>query len=165
MPMDPAAPAWLVWLEHAAPAVAMRSALWLYPIVEIVHILGIVLLAGSAFLFDLRLLGLSSHVRVTDMAKHLLPRARLGLGIVVPSGLLMFMAHATDWGASPVFRIKLGLIAIAILNTIVFHRSTAGSIAHWDLGRRVPPGGKAAAVVSLILWTAAIAAGRLLAYF
>jgi hypothetical protein len=165
MPMEPVFPPWLVWLERTAPAVAMRNAIWLYPIVEIVHIVGIVLLAGSAFMFDLRLLGLSGHLRVSDMARHLLPRARLGLAIVVPSGLLMFVAHATDWGTSPVFRIKLALITIAILNTFVFHGRTVKSIDQWDQHQPVPTGGKVAAVVSLMLWTATIAAGRLLAYF
>jgi hypothetical protein len=165
MVMAPDAPAWLVWLEQTALAAAMRNSVWLYPIVEIVHIVGIVLLAGSAFMFDLRLLGLSRHVRVTDMAKHLLPRARLGLVIVAPSGLLMFIAHATDWGTSPVFRVKLTLIAVAVLNTLVFHGRTARSIERWDQHRAAPAAGKAAAVLSLVLWTAAIAAGRLLAYF
>jgi hypothetical protein len=165
MPMEPAFPAWLVWLEKSAPAVAMRNAIWLYPIVEIVHLVGIVLLVGSAFMFDLRLLGLSRHVRVTDMAGHLLPRAKVGLAIVMPSGLLMFIAHATDWGTSPVFRVKLMLITIAILNTFVFHGRTAKSIRHWDQHQLVPLSGKLAAVVSLTLWTATIAAGRLLAYF
>ncbi|MGH2426091.1 MAG: DUF6644 family protein [bacterium] len=143
----------------------MRTSIWLYPIVEIVHIFGIVFLAGSAFMFDLRLLGLSRHLRVTDMARHLLPRARLGLAIVVPSGLLMFVAHATDWGTSPVFRVKLALITMAILNTFVFHGRTVKSIRHWDQHQPVPIGGKLAAGVSLALWTATIAAGRLLAYF
>lgn len=165
MLMEPGFPAWLIWLEHSAPAMAMRNWIWLYPIVEIVHIVGIVLLAGSAFMFDLRLLGLSRHLRVTDMARHLLPRARLGLAIVVPSGLLMFVAHATDWGTSPVFRVKLALITIAILNTFVFHGRTVRSIEQWDHHQPVPLGGKAAAVASLALWTATIAAGRLLAYF
>lgn len=82
MTMEPVGPAWLMWLEHSALAVAMRNWIWLYPIVEIVHILGIVLLAGSTFMFDLRLLGLSRHVRVTDMARHLLPRAGVPRAVV-----------------------------------------------------------------------------------
>jgi hypothetical protein len=165
MEMGPDHPAWLVWLEQTAPALAMRNSIWMYPIVEIIHIVGIALLVGSAFMFDLRLLGVSRHVRVTDMARHLLPRARLGLAIVVPSGLLMFVAHAGEWGTSPVFRLKLGLIVVAILNTFVFHGRTALSIQRWDQNQPVPIGGKAAAVVSMVMWTATIAAGRLLAYF
>jgi hypothetical protein len=162
--MEPMGPAALVWLEQTAPAVAMRTSIWMYPIIEIVHLVGIVLLAGSAFLFDLRLLGLSRHVRVSDMARHLLPRARLGLAVAVPSGLLMFAAHATDWGTSPVFYVKMTFIAGAIVNTFIFHGRTARSLSLWDQHEPAPFGGKAAAIVSLVLWTGAIAAGRLLAY-
>jgi hypothetical protein len=35
---QPVGPAWLVWLETSGVAVAMRHWLWLYPIVEIMHI-------------------------------------------------------------------------------------------------------------------------------
>jgi len=55
----PVGPAWLVWLETSALAMAMRQWTWLYPSVEIVHILGFVVLVGAAFMFDLRLLGVS----------------------------------------------------------------------------------------------------------
>jgi hypothetical protein len=77
----------------------------------------------------------------------------------------MFVAHATDWGTSPVFRVKVGLITVAIINTFVFHGRTATTIQRWDQDQPAPLGGKAAAIVSLVLWTATIAAGRLLAYF
>ena len=59
MSHSPAAAAWLVWLETSAPGVAMRQWLWLYPIVEILHIAGFVVLVGAAVMFDLRLLGMS----------------------------------------------------------------------------------------------------------
>ncbi|MGQ0570314.1 MAG: hypothetical protein ACT4P5_12460 [Armatimonadota bacterium] len=75
------------------------------------------------------------------------------------------MADDEDWGTSPVFRIKLALIAVAILNTFFFHGRTVKSIQHWNQHRPAPLGGKVAAIVSLTLWTATIAAGRLLAYF
>jgi len=50
----PAGPAWLGWLEATALATAMRQSAWLYPAVEIAHIVGFVVLVGSAFMFDLR---------------------------------------------------------------------------------------------------------------
>ena len=88
----PSGPAWAVWLETSAPAVAMRQWLWLYPSIEITHIVGFVVLVGSAFMFDLRLLGLSRALPVSAMATHLLPWARLALLLVVPSGVLI-----TNW--------------------------------------------------------------------
>jgi hypothetical protein len=161
----PVGPAWLVWLETSALAVAMRQWLWLYPIVEIVHIIGFVVLVGAAAMFDLRLLGLSRHLPVTGLARHLLPWARVSLGLVVPSGLLMFIAHATEMADNPAFRVKLACLAGAGLNAALFHRGTFTSVVDWDRDAVAPLAARAAALVSLTLWTGVIAGGRLLAYF
>ena len=156
--------AWLVWLETTRVAAAMREWLWLYPAVEIVHILGFVLLVGAAFLFDLRLLGLARHLPVSGMAGHLLRWARRSLLLVVPSGLLMFAAHATEMADNPAFQLKLLFLATAGLNAGLFHRVPFRSVGDWDTEVRSPILARGAAVVSLVSWTGAIACGQLLAY-
>ena len=161
----PLGPAWLVWLETSEVAAAMRHWLWLYPIVEIVHIVGFVVLVGAAVMFDLRLLGLSRHLPAADMARHLLPWARASLVLILPSGLLMFTAHATEWAASPVFRLKLLLIAAAGLNAALFHRGAFRSVAVWNRETKAPVSARCAAVASLVLWLGVLSCGRLLAYF
>ena len=164
MTHEPLGAAWL-WLETTAPAHAMRQWLWLYPVVEIIHIVGIVLLVGAAAMFDLRLLGVSRRLPVAAMAHHLLPWARLGLGVMVPTGLLMFSAHATEFAANPAFRLKLALVAAACLNALVFHRWPFRSVSAWNVDAESPPAAKLAAGLSLTLWSGVIACGRLLAYF
>jgi hypothetical protein len=161
----PSGPAWAVWLETSGLAVAMRQWLWLYPTVEIVHILGFVVLVGGAFMFDLRLLGLSPALPVTAMADHLLRWARLALLLVVPSGALMFVAHATEMAANPAFRLKLLLIAAALLNAGLFHRWPFRAVGDWDTEVPAPWPAKLAGGLSLTLWVAVITCGRLLAYF
>jgi hypothetical protein len=158
-------PAWLVWLEGSTAAVAMRQWLWLYPIVEILHICGFVVLVGAAGLFDLRLLGLSPQLPVTDMARHHLRWARFSLAIVVPSGLMMFTAHATEMATNPAFRLKLVLIATAGLNAALFHRGPFASVTTWNRDTATPVAAKLMAMSSLGLWAGVIACGRLLAYF
>jgi hypothetical protein len=155
---------WLVWIERSSLAVALREHSWLYPGVEIGHILGFVILVGSAAMFDLRLLGLSPTVSVRALAGHLLPWARAGLGLAAPTGLLLFISDATSLAVNPAFQVKLVLIALAILNTMVFHRWTARSLASWDAASPTPLGAKLAAVASLVLWTGVVASGRLIAY-
>ncbi len=164
MTHEPLGAAWLVWLETTALAQAMRQWLWLYPVVEIVHIVGIVLLVGAAAMFDLRLLGVSRRLPVAEMARHLLPWARLGLGVMVPTGFLMFAAHATEFAANPAFRLKLALVAAACLNAAVFHRWPFRSVSAWNVDAESPPAAKLAAGLSLTLWFGVIACGRLLAY-
>jgi hypothetical protein len=155
--------AWLVWLETSAPAAAMRNWLWLYPIVEIVHIIGFVVLVGAAVMFDLRLLGVSRALPASAMARHHLPWARAALLLVVPTGALMFIAHATEFAGNPAFRVKLILLAAAGLNALLFHRGAFRSVAGWESDVAVPVTARAAAVASLVLWVGVIAAGRLLA--
>jgi hypothetical protein len=160
----PQGPAWLVWIETMRVAAAMREWLWLYPIIEIVHIVGFVVLVGAAVMFDLRLLGVSRAVPASSMARHHLPWARAALLLVVPSGALMFAAHATEFADNPAFRVKLILLVAAGLNALLFHRGAFRSVTGWETERAIPATARAAAVVSLVLWVGVIAAGRLLAY-
>jgi hypothetical protein len=161
----PVGPAWLVWLETSALATAMRQWTWLYPAVEIVHILGFVVLVGAAVMFDVRLLGASRRLPVTGLERHLLRSARFSLLLVVPSGLLMFVAHATEMAFNPAFRVKLILLVAAGLNAAVFHRVPFKSVAGWDADCIAPGAARTAAMLSLMLWAGVIACGRLLAYF
>ena len=68
----------------------------LYPIVEIIHILGIIVLVWSAALFDFRLLGLSRQLSVAQLSRYVLPWARLSVLAIVPAGVLMFASNATS---------------------------------------------------------------------
>jgi hypothetical protein len=155
---------WLVWLEASGVAVAMRQWLWLYPAVEIAHILGFVVLVGAAVFFDLRLLGRSRDVPVSGLERHLLTWARWSLALVVPTGALMFVAHATEMAANPAFRLKLVLIGAAFVNAAIFHRWPFRSVGDWDTEVPAPRAARVAGVVSLVLWAGVIACGRLLAY-
>ena len=109
---EAAATAPLAVLESMPLAVAMRHDLWLYPIVEILHISGFVVLVGSIAVLDLRLLGLSRRLPVRDLAGHELPWTLGALLLIVPTGLLMFMAHATDFLVNRAFQLKLLLIEL-----------------------------------------------------
>ena len=163
--MTPTGAGWTGWLEATAAATAMRQWLWLYPVVEILHIIGFVILVGSAAMFDLRLLGLSRQLPVTGMERHLLPWARASLLVIVPTGSLMFVAHATEFAGNPAFRLKLLLLGLAGLNAAAFHLRPFREVAGWDRGTPAPWLARVAACLSLTLWTGVIACGRLLAYF
>jgi hypothetical protein len=55
------------------------------------HIIGFVVLVGSAAMFDIRLLGMSGWLPVDATAHHLLRWSRASLLVVVPSGVLLFI--------------------------------------------------------------------------
>ena len=167
--MTPAPSGALGALESSGLGQAMRQWLWLYPGVEIVHLLGIGLLFGSIAVLDLRLLGLSRSIPVKKLAGHVLPWTLGSFVLIVPSGLLMFTAHATEFIDSEVFVLKMCLIMGGVLNAALFHTTVFRSADVWDSEemRKLPPppSVRAFGAVSLALWISVIACGRLLAYF
>lgn len=153
---------WLRFLEDSSWAVSIRQSAWLYPFLEIIHITGIVVLVGAAFMFDLRLLGSSKHLPVDGLGRHLLSWSVRGLLLVIPSGILLFMTNAGTLGYDPVFWVKMVLLVIAAGNALVFRRVVSRSVP--PAGAPVPAAAKVVAVLSLVLWVAIITCGRLLAY-
>jgi hypothetical protein len=156
-------------LEASGLGVAMRQWLWLYPSVEIVHIAGIGLLFGSIAVLDLRLLGFSRQISARSLARHVLPWTLGSFLLIIPSGLLMFTAHASEFIDSEVFLLKMLLILAAAVNAAIFHTTVFRSADVWDSEemRKLPPppSVRAFAAGSLLLWLSVIACGRLLAYF
>lgn len=153
----------LQWLEDTSMAGAIRQSSWLYPFLEIIHIVGIVLLVGAAFLFDLRLLGFSRTLPVPDLAHHLLTWSRRGLYLILPSGLLLFSTNAVALAADSVFHLKMLLLLAGGINAGIFHRFLFPDSPGWQ-GKSAPGAAKAVAVCSIVVWLAVIACGRLLAY-
>jgi len=158
-------PAWLVWLEGSGLGAMMRKSAWMYPIVEIVHIVGFVILVGAAVMFDLRVLGLGRGLPVTALARHLLRWSWVGLALVVPAGLMMFTAHATEFATNPAFLLKLALLATAAANVAFFHMVPYRSVGAWDVGQEAPGAARVTAVSAIAIWIAVITCGRLIAYF
>jgi hypothetical protein len=167
--MSPAPSGALGALEASGLGQVMRQWLWLYPSVEIVHIVGIGLLFGSIAVLDLRLLGVSRDISARTLAKHVLPWTAASFLLIVPSGFLMFTAHASEFIESPVFVVKMCLILAAGANAALFHSITFRTADVWDSEemRKLPPppSARVAGGLSLLLWTSVIACGRLLAYF
>ena len=142
----------------------LRETWWAYPAVEVVHIVGFVVLLGAVVMFDLRVLGLSRGISVRALARHLLPWSWAALLLIVPSGLLMFMARATDLLASGVFQWKMGLLLLAFGNAAWFLTGPYQSVKRWDMETSAPLLAQASVALSLVLWLGVLACGRLLAY-
>ncbi|MCW5576890.1 MAG: hypothetical protein KIT13_12415, partial [Burkholderiales bacterium] len=133
---SPASP--LAAIEQLPLAVAMRHDLWLYPVVEIVHIVGFVVLVGGIVVLDLRLLGLSKALPVRLLARHVLPWSIGALLLIVPSGLLMFIAHAGDLVGNTAFIVKMVLLLCAGANAAAFHPGAFRGAGAGDSGAGGP---------------------------
>ncbi len=155
---------WLVWLESTAVSTWVRESgsLWAYPMVLTAHTVGMSLLVGASAVIDLRLLGVAPRVPLAPLA--VVFRALwTGAAISLMSGLLLFGADASTKGATTVFFVKLAFIAggvvVAWRLARIFAGIGSGTHLEASAGRT-----RLLAVLSLLLWTAAITAGRFMAY-
>lgn len=150
--------------EHTALARWLQASPWGYPAVETLHVWGLAVLVGSAVAFDLRLLGVSRSLPVDQVARLLLPLARVGFAVALVSGIVLFMMQARTFAVMPLFFLKMAAVGIAVLNTVIFHRGVFASAQAWRDSHEIPGAAKAAAVTSVVCWTFALACGRFLAY-
>ena len=132
-----------------------------------VHLLGAALFFGSLAVLDLRLLGFSRAIPVRTLARHVLPWSGAALIVLVPTGIGLFLAHAQEFIASPLFAVKMALILAALVNAGILHAVTLRTADVWDSQEmrnlRPPPSARLAGALSLLLWAAVIVCGRLLA--
>ena len=146
-------------LEASTLGDAIRSSVGLYPTINVLHVLGVIVLFAIVAAMDVRILRSDASGARTFIARWR-PWAGAALALMVATGFLLFVPEATHIGGNPVFRIKLAAIALAIFNIVVLelmfrHHGT----------KTIPDAAKVAAVVSLVLWLAVAALGRLIAYF
>lgn len=156
---------WLEAVESSAAGQALRQSLWLYPASEVAHLLGMTLMVGAIVTYDLRLLGYGRALSVETLGRLVLPASVIGFALVFASGLALFAPEATALALNPVLWIKLGLIAVGLLNALVFHLGPYRTMAVWGTGIDTPPAVRFAAVTSVATWVLVIALGRLIAYF
>jgi len=146
-------------LEQVPLVEALRNSTYVYPLVNAFHVVGIALLFGGIVPLDLRLAGWRREAGSVDqLARVLLPVAIFGLALAAVTGLLLFATDAREYAASPLFRAKLVLIALALANALWLRR------IDWrgqDATRRVAFAG----IASVLLWLGVIVLGRMIGYF
>jgi hypothetical protein len=152
------------WLAATDGSVALHESLYMYPLVESVHVLTLCVFVGLAVVLDLRLLGLAfAESRVSDVAK-VLPWTIGGFVVMVITGVLLFYAIPVRTYQSVWFRAKVIFLILAGLNVWLFHSRVYRRLPEWDTLRITPRPARIAAVFSLVLWAAIIIAGRMIAY-
>ena len=134
----------------------IASSLWIYPTLEVLHLLGVALILGNLALVDLRMFGLGTTIALEDLARLALPLVLFGGALCALSGLLMFSTQASDLLANRVFTLKMLLLTLAIGNAVWFH--VCGSLKKLDRMARIQ------ALNSLLLWIAVLGMGRWIAY-
>ncbi len=144
------------WLEQVPWIVTITNSAVLISLVWLVHYFGFFLLVGTTAVVDLRVLGAAArNQKLAPLAGLLFPLAWTGLGLVIVSGFIMFAGQATTFYPTAVFRIKMGMVLLAIAFGVIVQRK----LPAWDHAPSVPAAAKWLALASLVLWIGAILAG------
>ena len=153
------------WLQNTQTGTSIRESLWVFPIIESAHVLGLALSVGLLVWFDLRLVGLTMrHQPISVMHQQLLPWSLVGFSIMFLSGVLLFWSNALRAYNSGFFQLKVLFLYFAGVNAIVFELMTKRSMAEWDKAPIPPKRVRLAGMLSLVLWVAVITFGRATAY-
>jgi len=145
------------WCEQSAIGEAIRSSQWLFPAIESVHLLGLVVIAGAVLVVDMRLLGLGLRQQpVSQLARDAQPWLICSLLVMLTTGILLFLAEAIKCYYSPAFAVKMTSLLLAITFTFTVRRNVVLA----DEGRVGPLWSRLVAVVSVALWSGVGIGGR-----
>src|SRR5436190_5598797 len=145
------------WCEKTPVGDAIRKSLWLFPVIETFHLLGLAVIGGAVLMVDLRLFGLGLRGQpVARVAKDAEPWLIGSLAVMLPTGFLLFLSESIKCYYSDAFWVKMTSLLLAIVFTFTVRRKVAMA----DETRVRPFLRKLVAVVSLLLWSGVGAGGR-----
>ncbi len=157
----------LDWLQSSALGTLMRdSGPWTYPVVNLIHVLGVATLFGAVLILDLRLLGVWRRVPLAPITTVAAPVAMAGFALAAASGVCLLAANALEYENNPVLLVKFSAIGLGFVNAIVLRRTaawrahTTRDLTHSEARRLGLMGG-----VSLVSWLTAVGAGRIIGYW
>jgi len=152
----------LAWLESLPLSVWVHESpsVWAQPTVLTLHTMGMGVLVGACWVLDLRLLGISRNIPLSAF-RWVFSTVAVSLSVNVVTGALLFAQRATSLGLAIPFLIKM-LLVVASVATLVPLRSL---VLRSDPGEcEVSGSARVLAIASIVAWSGAITAGRLLAY-
>jgi hypothetical protein len=153
----------LLWLESLPLSVWVHESpsVWAQPTVLTLHTMGMGVLVGASWILDMRLLGINRNMPLSAF-RWVFRAVAVGLLVNVVTGILLFAQRATSLGTAIPFLIKMGLVIASVATLVplraqVMRDDAAGS---GEVSGRT----RLLAIVSILAWSGAITAGRLLAY-
>jgi hypothetical protein len=147
------------WCNASWWGEAIRKSTWLFPFVEIFHLLALGVLGGTILILNLKLMRLAFKSESTaELAEEVKPWMIGSLIVMLISGFLLFSTEAVKMYGNWAFQLKMTLLLLALLFTLTIHRKVIDA-------QQTPAGVRAlTALVSLLLWLGVGLGGRALGY-
>ena len=148
------------WCEATALGEGIRNSLWLFPVIEATHLLGLCLLGGSLLVVDLRLLGVGlKRQTIAELAGQMRPWLVGAVVLMGVTGLLLFLSEAVKCYYNQSFWVKMTTLLIALAFTFIVRARiirTGGLDTSWQT--------RLVGASSIALWFIVAAAGRWIGY-
>ncbi len=151
------------WLAGLPPAVLLQQPGTAYLLVNAAHIACIGILVGSIVSLDLRLLGAGPWLPLAQAGPFLSRVAATGLMLAIITGIWLFSTQPDEYIDNTAFLVKMSLLALGVLNALWLHARNAWRTA-LQSAAVVPLAVRLHALASLLIWLAAILAGRWIAF-
>ncbi len=150
----------LEWLDATPLSIWLKESpsIWSQPMVLTLHTMGLSVLVGACGVLDLRLLGVSRSIPLAAF-RWVFRAVAIGLAVNVVTGILLFIKNPVTWASSVPFLIKMLLVAASVATVVPIRRFVLS-----DAAGEATATVRLLAVVSLVAWSSAVTAGRLLAY-
>jgi hypothetical protein len=153
------------WIDQTALSQWIQISGWVVPTVQTIHILAIAIVASSALMLDLRLIGAFWANRPIETVKaRFLPLIWWPLLVLLGTGIIMIAAEPARSLKNPAFQLKMLLLIAALMVTWLFQFLHRRNTAFGDV-RGPRAAAVTLAIVSIMLWSSIIFAGRWIAYF
>jgi hypothetical protein len=156
---------WIVSTFARATGVsALMKTAWGWPIAESIHFIGLCLLVGAIFMFDLRLLGVGRRIPLGALHRFV-PWGLGGYALTLATGMLFLLSEPDQYVYNPAFHWKVLFMAVAGFNASAFYLTSYRSATALGAPPDAPRSAKVIAFASLCLWIGVIVAGRLITFY
>jgi uncharacterized protein DUF6644 len=143
------------WCEASFIGQVIRQSLWLFPVIEAVHLLALTVIGGSLLILDLRMLGIGLRQPVNEIAREARPFLVWSLAVMIATGIALFLSESVKCYYSQAFWVKITTLPFALIYTFAVRQPIAKR-ATADATMRT----RLVALISLALWFTVAAAGR-----
>lgn len=149
-------------LEDSGAGMLVSSTQWGYAVVLSLHAVGMAIMVGISLMLIFRVLGFARAIPLGSLASYWVV-ALLGFAVNIASGTMLFLGSASELFFNWAFRIKIVLVLIGVALTWRLVRRCIRPAAR--AGGDLPlASGRGLAAVALVVWLAALIAGRLIGY-
>ena len=152
-------------IQKTPASVFADSHKWFVPAFQVVHILAISMLFGSAMMINMRIfMRAGRNQSMAQVARRYVPWIWWGLLVLLLTGIGLTFSDPIRELTNPFFWTKMVLIVVAASVTLIFQSSVSRNTALWEMtdGQRI--GLRIGAASGIVLWCVIMVLGRWIAY-